>query len=152
MTSRRSQVRILLTPPFELPRGREACQIICFTASFMSWASKGDAPCRASSLLPWRTNHPRSGCRASDVQQTQRTNVHFADIVRPSLEDFQPIALRLRLAFLGIYIAKAENAGWAVCNGEYFRKITTIYHDDKNYIFAFPAEICIMNATLQLYT
>ena len=71
------------------------------------WASKGDAPCRASSLLPWRTNHPRSGCRASDVQQTQRTNVHFVDIVRPSLEDFQPIALRLRLAFLGIYIAKA---------------------------------------------
>ena len=30
------------------------------------------------------------------------------DIVRPSLEDFQPIALRLRLALLGIYIAKEE--------------------------------------------
>ena len=30
------------------------------------------------------------------------------DIVRPSLEDFQPIALRLRLALLGIYIVKEE--------------------------------------------
>ena len=46
---------------------------------------------------------------------------------------------------------KEENAGWAVCNGEYFRKITTIYRGDKNYIFAFPAGICIINATLQLY-
>ena len=31
------------------------------------------------------------------------------DIVRPPLEDFQPITLRLRLAFLGIYIVKAAS-------------------------------------------
>ena len=38
------------------------------------------------------------------------TNVHFVDIVHPSLEDFQPIARRLRLALLGIYIAKYRAA------------------------------------------
>ena len=43
------------------------------------------------------------------------TNIHFVDIVRPSLEDFQPIALHLRLALLGIYIAKYRAASRGIC-------------------------------------
>ena len=46
------------------------------------------------------------------------TNVHFVDIVRPSLEDFQPIALRLRLALLGIYIVKGSGAEGTVSDAE----------------------------------
>ena len=34
------------------------------------------------------------------------------DIVRPPLEDFQPITLRLRLALLGIYIGKLPAGTW----------------------------------------
>ena len=55
----------------------------------------------ALQCLPWLRNH-----------KATRTNVHFVDIVRPPLEDFQPIALRLRLALLGIYIGKLPAGTW----------------------------------------
>ena len=97
-----------------------------------------------------------SALRAADEKETSRAKERnvmspLCGHCAPVLRGFPANRAAPAACALGDLHSKGRNAGWAVYHSEYFRKITTIYRDDKNYIFAFPDGICIINATLQLY-
>ena len=98
-----------------------------------------------------------SALRAADEKETSRAKERnvmspLRGHCAPVLRGFSANRAAPAACVLGDLHSKGRNAGWAVYYGEYFRKITTIYRGDKKYIFAFPDGICIINATLQLYT